>query len=204
VPPTPDPNEGVGDVLYQDPLDGSGGWFWTFTDDVSSFGVDTGRGQLKAVMSQTGAGWRFTISPDTLRLGNQQVRLTAHTETCSENDEYGLMFRASVDAEFTYSGYFFKLRCGGAARLDRVQGTDTSPLVDWTSSPAIQTGSGVTNTLMVWLAGSEFRFYVNDQYLFSAQDATLTEGFFGIYLYDRTAGGATVYFEDLISRAVIR
>jgi len=96
------------------------------------------------------------------------------------------------------------MRCGGAARLDRVQATETTILVDWTPSTAIQTGAGVTNNLMIWMAGSEFRFYVNDQYLFTAQDATFTEGFFGIYIYDRTAGGETVYFEDLIARAVNR
>jgi hypothetical protein len=204
APATPDPNEAVGDIVYQDPLDGTGGWFWTFSDDVSSFGVDIGRGQLKAVMSQTGAGWRFTISPDTLRVGNQQVRLTARPEACAENDEYGLMFRASVDTEFNYSMYLFKLRCGGAARFDLVQGIETTTLVDWTPSAAIQAGAGVANNLTVWMAGSEFRFYVNDQYLFSAQDSTLAEGFFGIYIYDRTAGGETVYFEDLAARAVNR
>ncbi len=204
VPATPDPNEAVGDIIYQDFLDGTGGWFWTFSDDVSSFGVDTGRGQLKAVMSQTGAGWRFTISPDTLRLGNQQVRLTAHPEACAENDEYGLMFRASVDAEFNYSMYLFKLRCGGSASVQLLLGTESATLVDWTPDPAIQTGAGSTNTLMVWMAGSEFRFYVNDEYLFSAADSTLAEGFFGIYIYDRTAGGETIFFEDLIARAVNR
>jgi hypothetical protein len=209
VPATPDPNEAVGDIVYQDPLDGSGGWFWTFSDDVSNFGVDTTRGQLKAVMSQTGSGWRFTISPDTLTLSNQQVRLTAQTETCSPNDEYGLMFRGQLAPAADGSGdefsmYLFKLSCGGSAAFQRVQGSDTTTLVDWTASPAIQPGAGVTNQLMVWMAGSEFRFYANDQHLFSAQDTTLTSGFFGIYLYDRTAGGETVYFEGLVSRAVNR
>jgi hypothetical protein len=209
VPATPDPNEGVGDVVYQDPLDGTGGWFWTFSDDVSNFGVDTTRGQLKAVMSQTGSGWRFTISPDTLDLASQQVRLTAITETCSPNDEYGLMFRVRTDPAADGSGdefsmYLFRLSCGGAASFARVQGSDTTPIVDWTTSPAIQSGAGVTNNLLVWMAGSEYRFYANDQYLFSAQDSTLTSGYFGIYLYDRTAGGATVYYEDLVARAVIR
>jgi hypothetical protein len=204
VPATPDPNEAVGDIIYQDALDGSGRWFWTFADEVSSFGVDAARGQVKAVMSQTGSGWRFTISPDNLRIGSQQVRLTALPETCAENDEYGLMFRASADEAFNYSMYLFKLRCGGAARLDLIQGTQTTPLVDWTQSPAIETGPGVTNQLMVWMAGSEFRFYVNERYLFSAQDAALSDGFYGLYIYDRTAGGATVYFDDLVARAVNR
>jgi hypothetical protein len=204
VPPTPDPNEGVGDIVYQDALDGSGGWYWTFSDQIVSFGVDLDRRQLKGVMAQPNAGWRFTISPDTLRLGNQQARVTAHTAACGENDEYGLMFRGSVDAEDNYSLYLFKLRCGGAARIDLLRGPETTVLVDWTPSPAIQAGAPADNTLMVWMAGGEFRFYVNDQYLFSAQDSALTEGFFGLYMYDRTAGGMTIYYEDLMARAVTR
>jgi hypothetical protein len=206
VPPTPDPNEGVGDVVYQDPLDGSGGWFWTFADEVASFGVDTGRGQLKATMMQANAGWRFTISPDTLRIGDQQVRVTAHTEACADNDEYGLMFRVRPieGTEFEYDGYLFRLRCSGAARFDRVAGTTTSPLVEWTPSSAIHAGAPADNTLLVWAAGGEFRFYANDQYLFSAQDTGLTDGFYGLYVYDRTAGGMTVYFEDLVARGVVR
>ncbi|MCC6192787.1 MAG: hypothetical protein IT318_27520, partial [Anaerolineales bacterium] len=101
-----------------------------------------------------------------------------------------------------YALYLFKLRCGGAARFELARGSEITTLVDWTPSEAINAGAPADNTLLVWMAGGEFRFYANDQYLFSAQDATLTEGFFGLYLYDRTAGGMTVYFEDLVSRAV--
>ena len=143
-----------------------------------------------------------TAAKDTLRVGNQQVRVTAHPTACAENDEYGLMFRGSVDAEFKYSLYLFTLRCGGAARFLLIRGTETTVLADWTPAPAAQLGAPADNTLMVWMAGGEFRFYVNDQYLFTAADSTLTDGFYGLYLSDRTAGGETVYFEDLIARAV--
>ncbi len=198
---TPDPNEAVGDVAYQDKLDGKGGWFWTFADDVATFGVVDGK--LKGVMQKANAGWRFTISPDTVQLGSQQVRLNAHTTSCGENDEYGLMLRVKADAtNSVFSGYLFKLRCAGAASFQVISGTQTSTLVDWTPSPAIKTGAGADNTLMVWAAGSDFRFYANDQYLFSASDATLASGFYGIYLYDRTAGGETVNFDSLVARKV--
>ncbi len=204
APATPDPNEAVGDIVYQDPLDGTGTWFWTFADDVAVFGIDGQRQQLKGTMLQAGKGWRFTVSPDTLRIGNQQVRVTAHPTACAENDEYGLMFRGSVDAEFNYSMYLFTLRCSGAARFLLIRGTETTVLADWTPAPAATPGAPADNALMVWMAGGEFRFYVNDQYAFTAADSTLTDGFYGLYLSDRTAGGETVYFEDLIARAVNR
>jgi hypothetical protein len=192
----------VGEVVYQDPLDGSSTWFWTFQDDVAVFGIDPQRQQLKGSMSQAGQGWRFTVSPDTLHVGNQQVQVTTHAAACQENDEYGLMFRGSVDADFNYSMYAFKLRCNGAARFDLLRGTETTVLADWTPTPSQPLAAD--NTLLVWAAGDEFRFYLNDQYLFTAFDGTLTDGFYGLYLYDRTAGGATVYYEDLMARAVNR
>ena len=204
APATPDPNEGVGEVVYQDPLDGSSAWFWTFTDDVASFGaVD---GQVRGVMRVPNSGWRFTISPTHLRLGGQQLRLTTHTVACAENDEYGVLFRVTDSADpaspSPFDAYLFKLRCGGAARVDLIQGTTTTALVDWTPSTALQTGAPADNTLTVWARGAALRFYVNDQYLFSANDATLAQGFYGLYLYDRGAGGLTVNFEDLVVRTV--
>ena len=204
VPATPDPNEAVGDIVYQDPLDGTGTWFWTFADDTAVFGIDAQTQQLKGTMLKAGAGWRFTVSPDTLRIGNQQVRVTVHPNTCADNDEYGLMFRGSVDAEFNYSMYLFTVRCSGQARFLLIRGTETTVLADWTAAPALHPGAPADNTLLVWMAGDEFRFYANDQYLFTARDSALTDGFYGLYMYDRTAGGETIYYEDLIARAVNR
>ncbi len=203
APATPDPNEAVGDVTYQDRLDGKGGWFWTFADDVATFGVVDAR--LKGVMKAANSGWRFTISPDTLQLGSQQVSLNAHAVSCGPNDEYGLMLRVKPDpADSLFSGYLLKLRCSGQASFDVISGTARTALVDWTASPAIKAGAPADNTLLVWSAGSEFRCYVNGQYLFTANDSTLKAGFYGIYLYDRTAGGETVIFDTLAARAVAK
>ncbi|MDW8327880.1 MAG: hypothetical protein RMK99_15065, partial [Anaerolineales bacterium] len=122
VPPTPDPNEGVGNLVYSDKLDGSSGWAWMFEDDAVKFGVSREQGRLIGVAKRSGT-WRFTISDDSVRVGNQQVRVTARPEVCAENDEYALLFRGRVDAATTtYSYYAFKLRCGGAARLERLDG----------------------------------------------------------------------------------
>jgi hypothetical protein len=132
------------------------------------------------------------------------VRVNAHTVACGDNDEYGLMFQVQTETDKPelYDAYLFKLRCSGAARVDLVQGTTSTPLVDWTPSAAIKTGAGADNSLLVWAAGGEYRFYVNDQYLFTAHDTTLGAGFYGMYLYDRTAGGLTVLFDSLVAREI--
>ena len=201
LPATPDPNEGVGDVVFRDALDGTGNWYWTFEDDAASFGVSTEQKQLNAVAKQSGT-WRFSIGPDTVRVGDQQVRVIAHTNVCADADAYALMFRGNVDADSNYSFYVFKLRCNGSARLELLQGANVTVVADWTASPAIRPGPNADNALLVWAAKDQMRFYVNDQYLFSAQDATLTEGFYGFYLYDQTNGNMSVSWKNLEARAV--
>lgn len=201
VPPTPDPNEGVGDVIYTDALAGNSTWNWTFTDEAASFGVSREQGQLNAIAKQSGT-WRFVISPDTLRIGDQQIKVTARTNACAEQDEYALLFRGNVDANGVYSFYAFKLRCDGSAKLDLLRGTDTFVIVDWAKFDAIKPGAEADHAITVWARGPQMRFYVNGQYLFSAEDERLTSGFYGFYLYDRTNGNMSVSWKNLEVRAV--
>jgi hypothetical protein len=192
----------VGAVLYQDALDGTSRWNWGFQDDAASFGLDDGH--LKGVAGQSGAYWRFTLGPDTLSNSDQQVSVAAHTVACGPNDIYGLIFRAApAETEGQFDLYAFELNCSGQARFESISGSHAAPRVDWTASPAIHTGPGADNSLLVWMAGGEFRFYANGQYLFSARDDSLAAGTYGFYLQDRTQGGLTVNFDDLVARAVM-
>lgn len=200
VPATPDPNEGLGEVLYADPLDGTSGWHWGYNDSAVTFAIENG--QLKGTMLSSEEWWRFSLGPDDLSAANQQVRVTARPVACDGDDEYGLIFRGGERAAGGYDLYVFKLRCDGAARFEAVLNGRSTVLVDWTSAPAIQSGAGAENTLVAWMHGGEFRFYVNEQYLFSAQDETLASGYYGFYLMDQRAGGLTVTFDDLLARAV--
>jgi hypothetical protein len=199
VPPTPDPNERTGNVIYEDRLDGSSRWMWSFHDDAATFGLEDGH--LKGVANQSGAYWRFTLGPDSLSNGDQQLSVTAHPVACGPNDEYGLIFRAA-EADGLFDLYAFNLTCGGLARFERISGTHAASVRDWSVSTAIKTGPGADNTLLVWMAGSEFRFYANGQYLFSGHDTSFTTGTYGFYLQDRTQGGLTVTFDDLVAKAV--
>jgi hypothetical protein len=200
VPPTPDPNEGVGEVIFSDAMDGSSGWYWTFADDAARFGVSDG--VLSATMTTSQAWWRFSLGPDGLSAGDQQARVSALPVACAGDDEYGLVFRGADRAEGGYDLYVFKLRCSGAAAFEAILGRETLALVDWTASDAIRAGAVVENVLTVWMSAGEFRFFVNDQYLFSARDERLAAGYYGFYLYDRSDGGLTVTFDDLVTRQV--
>jgi hypothetical protein len=200
--PTPDANEGVGGLIFEDYMNGQSGWHWSFSDEVVNFAVDSEREVLAGVMTTSEGWWRFTLGPDDLHAANQQLNVAARAVACETNDEYGLIFRGAERAEGGYDLYVFKLRCDGAARFERVLKGATDVLVDWVLSPAIHAGAGAENALTVWMQGGEFRFYANGQYLFSAQDDALASGYYGFYLFDRTNGGLAVNFDDLVAREV--
>lgn len=197
---TPDPNAGVGEVVYQETFEGSSEWDWTkFSSEAAKFSISGG--QLDAVMTRPDLGYRFSLGPE-VSVGDQQLRVTARPHLCYAQDEYGVMFRFAHTAANNYNGYIFKLRCDGAARVELLRDEQFSVLIDWTPSPAIVPGAPAENTMMVWMASDRFHFYVNQRYLFSLADPTYAEGFYGLYLRDRTSGGLTVSFDDLTAREV--
>lgn len=195
--PTPDPNLGVGDLVYSDQFDGKSGWYWSFSDDAATFGASGGR--LNITMKLADSYPRQTGGKPELKLGDQQLRVVAHSIACTGQDEYGVMFH--VNADIT-DGYAFKIRCDGQARFERMQKYQPTALVNWTASPAIVPGAQADNTLMVWMAKGQFHFYVNDKYLFSAADTTFADGTFGFIVNSRTSGDESVSFTDLTVKAV--
>lgn len=197
---TPDPNLGVGEIIYADALDGSSDFDWALNAESANFAL--GGGQLNAVMTQANVGGRF-IAREDVSGGDQRVSVTARANLCYDLDEYGLIFRGVRDAFDNYYYYLFKLTCGGAMRVELIENFETTVLVDWTVSPAIVSGAPAENTLMVWAAQAQMHFFINDRYLASATDDTLATGFWGFYLRDRTSGGESISFVDLVARAVV-
>ena len=112
-------------------------------------------GHLKAVGSQSGAYWRFTLGPDSLTNGDQQVTVAAHTVTCGPGDVFGLVFRAApqADTDGAFDLYSFEINCGGQARFERLSGSHATAIVGWTNTTAVNIGPGADNTLQVWMAG---------------------------------------------------
>lgn len=196
---TPDPERNAGEVIYSDPLDDSISGAWELRSESATFSF--GSGQLNAVMSLPNVGARWTLRPDLLG-GDQQTRVTVRTNLCYDLDEYGLIFRGVRDALRNDFFYVFKLSCSGKARLELVKNYNVTVLVDWTASAAIAAGAPAENTLLVWAAGKQMHFFVNEHYLFSASDDAYLKGGWGLYLRDRTNGGESLSFFNLVARAV--
>lgn len=197
VPATPDPNQGVGDVVYNETFDGTQGWGWGFSDDAVAF--TTENGAVKAVTTVGDAGWRVTIGPGASWL-DQQIVLKTDTTACTENDEFGLLYRGALDDQTgILNGYVFKVTCGGKASVDVIRDNQPSVLVQPLDVSVNKTGE---NTLTVWAGRGEMRYYINGVYVATAQDSTFTSGRLGLFVRDRNGGGMTVSFTDLTVRNV--
>lgn len=200
LPPTPDPNQGVGEVVFEENFTGVSGWNWSYTEaNVVNF--TRGNGQLDATMFSSNAFWRISIGPEQ-QLGDQQTRVTVRANLCAANDEAGLLVRGSLTPNSRFNGYLFKINCSGRARIEKLTNSEPAVLLDWTASPNIATGAPAENTLLVWAVKGELRFYVNDRFVGAVNDTSYAEGILGLYLRDRTQGGLSVSYTNLVVREI--
>jgi hypothetical protein len=198
---TPDPNQGLGSLRFEDSFDGSSGWGWGYQEE----GVVTFKRDNSTVLAKfevKNEGWRISLGPDAFTAGDQQVQLTARAEVCGQQDEWGLLFRGAYTTNDQFNGYLFELNCAGQVKVDRLENNQSTTLLGWTSVPGVETGAGGENTLMVWAGKDELRFYVNGIYVGSVTESTYPSGQYGIYVQDRTNGNAQFRFINLRVYAV--
>jgi hypothetical protein len=195
IPATPDPNQGLGGLRYEDRFDGSSGWGWGYFEDAVTFSLDAGG--VLAAFQEANQGWRISLGPDGVIVGNQQVLLKALPEVCSEKDEFGLLYRGTFTENNQFNGYVFKLNCAGQAKVDRLEDNDGTTLLGWTAVEGLDAVAGSEITFLVWAGGEEMRFYVNDTYVGAVSDSTYKSGQYGIFAQDRTNGNALFLFTSL-------
>ena len=196
VPATPDPEEGIGDILFDERFDGGSGWGWTYVEEgVVSFGFDSSG--VLAVFKDTNQGWRISLGPDKYSVGDQRAQLTANAQTCGEQDEWGFLYRGSFTEDNKFNGYIFKINCAGQIQVLVLEENQSRVLLGWTAVEGLETGDGAENTLMVWAFGEEMRFYANGTYVETVIDSTYEFGEYGIYAQDKTDGNAEILFTRL-------
>jgi serine/threonine protein kinase len=88
----------------------------------------------------------------------------------------GIRFRATPDGK----NYGFMVKPEGAYQFVGPSGNIIPYTL--TSSPAVHTGYNVSNVITVIARGSNFYFYVNQQFLVSARDSSLSCGEIGLYV----------------------
>lgn len=112
-----------------------------------------------------------------------------------ENNAFGVVFRYGLDADEFYA---FVISSDGyyALTVDGSQHAKAEYLVEWTKTPAIQTGNQ-TNHIKVMARGDSIKYFVNDQQLGEIQDSRFSSGTIGFITGSIEEGGVQVAFDNL-------
>jgi len=186
--PTPDPHPGLGAQLLSD--DFSTASFWPTNQSESSAAIIS-NGRITLSTSLSG---NVVLSTRTEpAFGDFYAEITASPGLCDGEDEYGFIIRSASLGD----QYRFGLSCDGRAKVDRILGAEASRPLGWIASPVIPSIMPSNVRLAVWGSGSELRFFVDDVFLFSLENAVIFEGGLGVYVRARGQGGLSVSFSDL-------
>lgn len=93
--------------------------------------------------------------------------------------EYGMVFRATTDGTLYY---VFTVTQDGKYNVALYKDQQYTDLIPYTDSPIVQTDGA--NTFKVVMRGSQFDFFLNDQYLSSITDSTIAGGVVGLFFYN--------------------
>ena len=105
---------------------------------------------------------------------------------------YGLAFRASrIRSSHQYYAFFI---IGNAYSFQAIIDDDPRTIIDWTETPAIPPGQ--MNRVAVVAAGSQYVFFINDQYIDDTDDEEFSSGGAGVLIYMGQGEEPVVYEFD--------
>lgn len=181
-----DPAADLGQPDWEDDFSTGANWAF-YSDDFASFSLQNGALRMTALQKGARNSWMLAVP----RPEDYYLEVTARTGDCSGLDRYGVIFRSDANV-----GYLFGISCNGQFSLRRWNGTRTLVLVDWTSDPAIISGSNQTNRLGLRVEGGSFSLYANGKLLTEISDFSLSETGFGLFIGAET----TEDFEVIVER----
>lgn len=184
------PPPGIGSLVLRDDFSDPANWANALASGTGGNSIILDRNRLTFAINVPPA--RLASLRQGLLLANFHAEVTARLNRCLPGDLYGLYFRAANES----SAYRFLLNCQGQARVERIRDGTASPLLDWEASGDAPPGAPGEVKIGVWAAGSELRFYLNDNLQFTVLDGQLGAGTLGLYA-NSGGQGMNVSFSDL-------
>jgi hypothetical protein len=172
-------------VLYDDFSSNKNGWKEYFSGNYIDV-VNNG----KFIMENTNDGTHWSgvyAALNTSRNFSISVN-TSHTSGV-DNSHYGVYFGAK-DGN---NGYCFAISSNGWYRLFKYENSTFVNLIDWVQHSAIAKGNYVENRIKITKDGSDWKFYINDQYITSYGART----FFGDYVGFSVSRNQRVEYDNL-------
>ncbi|HWQ47112.1 MAG TPA: hypothetical protein VN376_09600, partial [Longilinea sp.] len=187
--PTPDQRPGVGDLIFSDNFEDDENWTLGRTaSGVSAIGNNTINLAINVAQNSISS---LRSEPT---LSNFYLEITASPNLCRAGDAFGVIIRATS----LYDFYRLLVNCNGEVKAERVRNGEVVLLHDWSPSAQIRPGASIPLRIGVWVAGSTFRFFIDDVYQFTFQDSVFPIGLVGVYA--RAAGdtSTSVNFSELL------
>jgi hypothetical protein len=147
-------------------------------------------GALVMQVRRTSIGYTFgSMAP----VEDVYYQAAARAEACAGSDHYGLVLRASDEANF----YLFGVTCDGRARAQSLEDGRYRLMAESGTEASIRTGAGVVNVLAVRAVNNTFQFIVNGATALILTDSSQAAGQFGVYARSLTTPTLIVAFDDL-------
>jgi hypothetical protein len=116
---------------------------------------------------------------------------TNQLDGTDEND-YGVILRYQDNGNF----YYFKISGDGYYTFGKLVDDEMLDIIRWQESDIIRLGSS-RNQLQVEAVGEDFSFYINDELVDTAIDATFAQGDIGVVVGTYQNSGVHIAFDDL-------
>jgi hypothetical protein len=117
---------------------------------------------------------------------------------CGGKDGYGLLVRAPDRANgIINSGYVFSFSCDGKYRVYRMDSGAYFGIKNWTTSPAILTGSNQSNMMGIYLVGDEIQLFANGILIYQFSDNTYSEGLLGMMIRSEATANFSFAVEEV-------
>lgn len=189
--PTPEMRPGLGDEILSDDFSDPSLWNISASNQASA---DIKNNQLTlSVQSQF---YMLSLRQE-LVLDNYYAEITARPSLCRDEDNYGLLVRAS-----TASYYRFALACNGSVRAERVSGGTRLVLQQPLASGDVPPGAPGEVRIGLWAVGKEMRLFLNGRFQFSLIDPSFPSGTIGVFVRSAGNTAAVVSFSDLNIQSV--
>ncbi len=166
-----------GSATLSDPLsDNSNNNNWDTTNGAKASGCAFNNGTYHVIERQKGYLQPCLATSTSFSDFAYEVQMTVDTGT-----QGGIIFRANGSQS---SFYLFRIGVDGSYFLDLYQNATTASTLSNGYSAAITPGLGQQNTIGVIAVQNTLDLYVNQQYVASVTDSTLSSGEIGVASYD--------------------
>lgn len=192
--PTLERRPGIGSLILSDDFSDQTRW-QTLQSDQGS--IRYGKNELTIAIPGAKT-LLFSLRRTPPLFDNFYLELTVTASLCPAGDAFGLLLRAASNTEF----YRLLLSCTGELRLERLQGGQSTVLVNWTPNNQVPPGMALPFRLGVWVNGRDTRVFINDVYQIAVNDGAFFEGQVGVFARSEGKNPLTVSFSELSVRAI--